>query len=76
MPPLALVIMVCSALSGSPFRDHCDEIRVPMFGDLLPTSCVAKAQEYIASHPDRFEDADVVSFGCVRRDKPSSATPS
>jgi hypothetical protein len=73
MTPLAFVITVCSALAGSPHRDHCTEIRVPVVVDALPTSCVAKAQEYIASNPERFEEADIISFGCVRRTQVANA---
>lgn len=76
MSALAMVFLVCTALAGSEYRDHCEEIRVPVVVDTLPTSCVAKAQEYIATHPERFPDeASIVSWGCVRRDNQKDKGP-
>lgn len=73
MSSLAFVIVACTALAGSPHRDHCREIKVPVVVDTLPMACVAKGQEYVASHPELFEDADVIAFGCAKRGQEANA---
>ena len=67
MIPLVLVIIACQALPGSPYRDHCQQMKIPMVVPAIPTACVAKAQEVIAQKREFFEDADIVSIGCERR---------
>jgi len=64
---LAFVIVACSALAGSPHRDQCREIHVPVTADAPPLACMARGQEFVASHPEAFEGVDVIAFGCAER---------
>lgn len=64
--PLLLVVLVCTALPGSQYRDHCREEVTPMVVTLTPHACVAKAQEVMAANPDRY-DGDIRAIGCRQR---------